>query len=56
MLKVKTGKFNINLNKKTKKGKCYINRLVYNPKIFVFLLIKVDANCLEVLRLLFKLV
>ena len=49
-------KFGINLNKRTKKGKYYINRLVYNPKIFAFLLVKVDADCLEVLKLLLKLV
>ena len=55
-MEVGTGKFGINLNKKTKKGKYYVNRLIYNPKIFIFLLVKVNANYLEVLKLLLKLV
>ena len=56
MLKVEIGKFSINLNKRTKKRKCYINRLVYNSRIFAFLLVKVDADHLEVFKLLLELV
>ena len=55
-LEVGTGKFGMNLNKRTKKGKCYANRLARNPKIFAFLSAKVDADCLEVLRLSLELV
>jgi hypothetical protein len=56
-LEIGTGKFGMNLNLRgLKKGECYANRLARNPRIFAFLLAKVDADRLEVLRLLLELV